>query len=97
MIPKAIDSLDFVEALMVIEEVFEIDDTPDDTARAFLSPREIVNWLEPQVANKRPNRQTAAMLRKLAKGLNHPELAAGLEGPWRREQIAAIIREIFSE
>jgi hypothetical protein len=37
------------------------------------------------------------LLRKLAKGRNNPELAEGLEGTWRREQIAAIIREIFRQ
>jgi hypothetical protein len=37
------------------------------------------------------------VLRKLAKSHNNPELAEGLEGTWRREQIAAIVREIFRE
>jgi hypothetical protein len=37
------------------------------------------------------------MLRRLAKAHNNPELAEGLEGTWRREQIAAIVREIFRQ
>jgi hypothetical protein len=54
-------------------------------------------WLERHLSNQRPNKEAAALLRKLAKAHNNPELAEGLEGTWRREQIAAIVREIFRQ
>jgi hypothetical protein len=96
MIPKAMDSLDLVEAVMLIEEVFGTE-IPDKDAENFGSPREMVDWLELHLSNQRPNKGAAALLRKLAKDHNDPELAEGLEGSWRREQIAAIVREIFRQ
>jgi len=96
MIPRAMDSLDLVEAVMLIEEIFGTD-IPASDAENFGSPREIVYWLEPHLSNQRPNKEAAAFLRKLAKAHNNPELAEGLEGTWRREQISAIIREIFDQ
>ena len=96
MRPKAMDSLDIVEAVMLIEDVLETE-IPDGAAENFGSPREIVDWLEHYLSNRRPNKRSADLLRKLAKTHNNPDLAEGLEGTWRREQIAAIVREIFRE
>jgi hypothetical protein len=90
------DSLDLVEAVMFIEDIFGAD-IPDADLENLSSPREIVDWLEPHLSNRRPNEKAAALLRKLAKGHDNPELAQGLEGTWRREQIAAIVREVFRE
>jgi len=42
-----------------------------------------VDWLELYLSNQRPNKEAAALLRKLAKDYNKPELAEGLEGTWR--------------
>ena len=55
----------------------------------------MVEWLELHLSNQRVNKNVTALLRKLAEDQNNPELAEGLEGTWRREQIAAIVREIF--
>jgi Phosphopantetheine attachment site len=96
MIPKAMDSLDLVEAVMLIEEIFGTD-IPDRDTEGLGSPREIVDWLELYLSNQRPNKAAIALLRKLAKDHNDPELAEGLEGTWRREQIAAIVRELFRQ
>jgi hypothetical protein len=96
MVPKAMDSLDLVEAVMLIEEILGTE-IPDSDAESFGSPREMVDWLERHLSNQRPTKEAAAVLRKLAKAYNNPELAEGLEGTWRREQIAAIVREIFRE
>ena len=96
MIPKAMDSLDVVEAVMLIEEVLGIE-IPDSDAEGFGSPREMVDWLEGHLSNQRPSKQAADLLRKLAKAHDIPELAEGLEGTWRREQIAAIVREVFRQ
>jgi hypothetical protein len=96
MIPKAMDSLDLVETVMLVEEVFGTE-IPDNNAGNFGSPREMVDWLELHLSNQRPNKAAVALLRKLAKAHKNPELAEGLEGTWRREQIAAIVREIFRQ
>ncbi|SRR6266853_1529370 len=96
MIPKAMDSLDLVEAVVLIEELLGTE-IPDNDAENFGRPREMVDWLELHLSNQRPNKEAAALLRKLAKAHNNPELAEGLEGTWRREQIAAIVREIFRQ
>ena len=86
------DSLDVVEAVMLIEEIFGT-----EIPESFGSPVEIVDWLESHLSNRRPNKQAAAFLRKLAKTHDNPQLAEGLEGTWRREQIEAIVREIASK
>ena len=96
MRPKAMDSLDIVEAVMLIEELFGTD-VPAADAENFAGPCEIVDWLEGHLSNQRPNKQAAAFLRKLAKTHNNPELAEDLEGTWRRDQIAAIVREMFRD
>jgi len=90
------NSLDTVEAIMVFEEVFAIE-LPVHESGDFGSPQEMVDWLDLYLSNQRPSREATALLRKLAKDHNTPELAEGLEGTWRREQIAAIVREVFRQ
>lgn len=90
------DSLDLVEAVMLIEEIFGTE-LPNDDAGNFGGPKEIVDWLDLHLSNRRPTKEAAAFLRKLAKTHNNPELAEGLEGTWRREQIATIVRELFRD
>ncbi len=90
------NSLDTVEAVMAFEEAFGVE-LPVHESEDFGSPQEMVDWLELHLSNQRPNKQAAALLRRLAKDQNNPELAEGLEGTWRREQIAAIVREIFRQ
>jgi hypothetical protein len=94
MTPRSMGSLDSVEMVMAFEEVFHIE-IPDDEAERCGSPSEIVDSFERRLSNKRPNKQAATMLRKLANKQGRPELAEGLDGTWRREQIAAIIREFL--
>jgi hypothetical protein len=96
MIPKAADSLDLIEAVMLIEEIFGTE-APDYDGENFSSPGEMADWLGPHLSKQRPNREAARVLRRLAKAHNKPELAEDLEGTWRREQIAAIVREIFRQ
>ena len=94
MIPRAMDSPDVIEKVMLAEEIFEAE-IPNNDAEYSGSPEEIVNWLELGLSNRRPNKQAARLLRKVAKDQQRPELAHSLDGPLRREQIAAIVREIF--
>jgi hypothetical protein len=91
-----LNSLDTVEALMAFEEVFAVE-LPVHESGDFGSPQEMVDWLELYLSNQRLNKEAAALLRKLDKDHNKPELAEGLEGTWRPEQIAAIVREIFRQ
>jgi hypothetical protein len=94
LLPRVIDSLDVIEMTMLLEEVFEVE-VPDSGAENFDGLRAIVDCLEILLSNKRPNKRVAAMLKGLAKKHQWPELAEGLEGTWRREQIAAIVRELL--
>ena len=94
MEPRAIDSLDTGEVVMAIEEAFEVE-LPDVDEEAFSRPDELVDWLEAHLANQRPNKAACALLKKLSEDQQQPELVEGLERSWRREQIAAIVREVL--
>ncbi len=94
MTPKSIDRLDLVEMVIVFEEAFGVE-IPNDDFEHFDSPSEMVDRLELLLSNQRPNKAAKALLRKLAKEQQRAELAEGLEGTWRREQIAAIVREML--
>jgi hypothetical protein len=94
MTPKAMDSLEVVEMIMVVEEIFDTE-IPNTEAESFGSPREIVDSLDLHLSNRRPNRSAADLLKKLAKDHDNPKLSERLDRTWRREQIAAIIREVF--
>ena len=95
MQPRQMDSLDTVEMVMAIEEVLDIE-IPGDV-RQFGSPRELVDHLDALLSNRRPNKGIKVLLTRLARDQGRPELAEGLDGPLRREQIAAIVREIFRD
>lgn len=93
---KARGSLDTVEMIMAFEEAFgtEISFEGSEQVR---TQGEMVDLLEKSLWNTRPSKAAQAYLRKMAKEQQRPELAENLEGLWRREQIAAIVREIFGE
>jgi hypothetical protein len=94
MIPGAMDNFDPVEAVMALEEVLEIE-IPENEAELCGSPHEMVDVLERHLSNQRPTKRAAELLRGIAESRNNPELAEGLDRVWRREQIAAIIREML--
>jgi hypothetical protein len=94
MSPGPINSLDLVEMVMAFEEAFDVE-IPNDVLEHFGSPSEIVDRLDRILSNQRPNKAAKAWLRKLAREQQRPDLAEGLEGTWRREQIAAIVREML--
>lgn len=96
MIHRPMDNFDSVDAVMALEEVLEIE-IPDAVAERCNSPREMVDLLETHLSNQRPTKRAAERLRSIAKSRNNPELAKGLDRAWRREQIAAIIRELFRD
>ena len=88
--------MDLVEAVMLIEEIFETE-VPDGDAETLSGPREMVDWLELHLSSQRPSKGAAALLETLAKDHNNPELAEGLERTWRREQFTAIVCEMFRQ
>ena len=94
MTPRSINSFDLVEMVMAFEEAFG-SEIPNDDFEDFGSPPEMVGRLERLLSNQRPNKAAKALLTKLAREQQRPELAEGLEGTWRREQIAAIVREML--
>ena len=96
MFPRQIDSLKTVEAVMALEEALGMD-IPDVPPANFDSSREFVDWLELRLSNQRPNERAAGLLEYLAKAHHNSELMEGLNGTWRRAQLAAIIREMFPD
>jgi len=56
MTPKAVDSLDLVEAVIAIEEIFG-PDISDNDAENFGGPQEIVDWLEPRLQIDGPTKR----------------------------------------
>ena len=66
MTSRAIDSLETVELVMLLEEIFGTD-IPDNAAEGFGSPHEIVDLLNLHLFDSRPNDQAVALLKKLAK------------------------------
>ena len=97
---NSMNSLDTIETGMAIEEAFgDIfgDSVLDFPPPPSQTPHELVDNLERLLSNERPNRHAATLLRELARHQRRPEIAEGLKGTWRREQIAAIVRHIFPD
>ncbi len=82
-----------VEKIELAEDLFGTD-LPIDLA--FDNPFELVDYLVLHLRGWGPNPFAADFLKKLAKTHNTPALAQGLHDSWRREQISAIIQEIFN-
>jgi hypothetical protein len=82
-----------VEKIDLAEDLFGTN-VPLDMA--FDNPREIVDYLVSELKGWGPNPVAANFLKQLATKRNSPTLAQGLHDSWRREQISAIIQEIFN-
>jgi hypothetical protein len=82
-----------LEKIELAEDVFGTD-LPVDLA--FDNPRELVDYLVLHLRGWGPKPFAADFLKKLAETHNTPALAQGLHDSWRREQISAIIQEIFN-
>ncbi len=83
-----------LDLVMFVENIFDTH-IPDDDAEHFGGPLEAEEWLEQHLSKRRPKPDTAELLRKLAQAQQRPELAEGLDGTWRSEQISALVRDIF--
>jgi hypothetical protein len=82
-----------VEKIDLAEDLFGTN-VPLDMA--FDNPREIVDYLVSELKGWGPNPVAANFLKQLATKRNSPTLAQGLHDSWRREQISALIQEIFN-
>lgn len=82
-----------LEKIELAEDVFGTD-LPLDLV--FDNPREIVSYLASQLRGWGPTHFAADFLRQLATKRNSPALAEGLHDSWRRDQISAVIEEIFN-
>ena len=78
------DSLDSVEVLIAFEEAFDVT-VSDAEAEAMATPRDVIDWLLPRVANKEPSQKAMHYLHGQRTGV------------WQREQIAAVVRAIIVE
>ena len=88
-----------LEKIELAEELFGIDfpDGLDLTEDLTVNnPREMVDYFELHLRGWGPTSAAADFLKEMAKKHNSPALAEGLHGSWRREQISAVIREIFN-
>ena len=86
-------NLDFI---MCCESIFDIF-IPDEDAEHFGGLPGTEEWLEEHLSNKRPTTEAAEALILLAEVKHRPELGRGLSRPWRREQISALVLDIFRE
>jgi len=88
-----------LERIELAEELFGIDFPVEPNATQDLTvdnPREVVNYFVLHLRGWGPNPAAAAFLKEMAKKHNRPALAEGLHDSWRRDQISALIREIFN-
>ena len=88
-----------LEKIELAEELFGIDfpdglDVSEDLA--LNNPREVVDYFELHLRGWGPTPAAADFLKEMAKKHNNPGLAKGLHGIWRRDQISALIAEIFN-
>jgi hypothetical protein len=82
-----------LEKIGLAEDLFGTD-LPVDLA--FDNPPGLVDYLVLQLRGWGPKPLAADFLKKLAETHDAPALAQGLHDSWRREQISAIIQEIFN-
>ena len=78
------DSLDGVEVLIALEEVFEVEIT-DAEAEAMTTPRHVIDWLVPRVSEKDPNEKAMRIL-------DEQYVSA-----WDRARVSAVVRAIIVE
>lgn len=86
-----------LEQIELAEEVFGTDFPVDLTEDLTVNnPREVVDYFVLHLKGWGPNPVAADFLKQLATKNNRPALAQGLHDCWRREQISAVIQEIFN-
>jgi len=84
----------YMEHRMTIEEAFDIT-IPDEDMEAIQTPRDLIEWLLHRVCRRVPNRIAARKLKAVSVRENRLDLIAESNQPWRREQVAVLVREII--
>lgn len=89
-----------LQKIELAEELFGIDfpadvDVSDEDELTLENPDEVVDYFVLHLRGWGPNPAAADFLKQMAKKLNNPALAQSLHTNWRRDQISAVIREIF--
>ena len=95
MISQSTHELDS-DLLTFLEDIFNVR-IADDDAKYIVGPLKMEEWLALHMPKQRPTPEAAELLRLLAEVQHRPELAEDLDGSWRREQISALVRDIFRE
>ena len=86
-----------LEKIELAEEVFGTDFPVDLTEDLTVNnPREVVDYFVLHLKGWGPNPVASDFLKQLATKRNSPALAQGLHNSWRREQISAVIQDIFN-
>ena len=86
-----------LEKIELAEELFGADFPVDLTEDLTVNnPREVVDYFVLHLKGWGPNPIASDFLKQLATKRNSPALAQGLNDSWRREQISAVIQEIFN-
>lgn len=86
-----------LEKIELAEEVLGTDFPVHLTEDLTVSnPREVVDYFVLHLKGWGPNPVASDFLKQLAAKNNSPALAQGLHDSWRREQISAVIQEIFN-
>lgn len=78
------DSLDSVEVLIALEEVFDVT-ISDAEAAAMTTPRDVIDWLLLHVSNKELNEKAMHFL--------HGDNI----GVWQRHHVSSVVRAIIVE
>ena len=88
-----LEKIEIAEYLFGVDFPVEVDVTEDLTLN---NPREVVDHFSMELKGWGPSPAAADFLKELAKKYDSPALARGLHASWRRDQISAVIREIFN-
>lgn len=91
----AVSNFNFFTEIEKIELAEDVFGTNVPVDMAFDNPHEVVDYLVLQLRGWGPSSFASDFLRQLATKRNSPGLAEGLHDSWRREQIVAVVQEIF--
>lgn len=94
MAGNELSRIDLVEVTMAIEQALELE-IPDHDVVAVNSPRDLVECLTSCLDGQPVGGTAALFVANLATQLRRPDLDAGPNGTWRREQIEAVVREVL--
>src|SRR5207249_11637850 len=90
---EELEKIELAEELFGIDFPVDLDLTEDLTVD---NPREVVDYFVLHLRGWGPNPAAADFLKEMAKKHNSAALAEGLHDRWRRDQISAVIGEIFN-